>query len=73
MPDSAYIQVSRSTPLGEEHLCLACARMGYADRWWPCTAEFWPLTRLGTLDFRACRACRADITRLRRPQRKQAA
>ena len=43
----------------ETALCTSCARKGYAERAWPLTPEFWPVSG-GKLVFDRCRACRAE-------------
>jgi len=49
----------RSAPMFEERLCTACQRKGDPDPYWPADVEFWPRVN-GLLDYRMCKACRAE-------------
>lgn len=44
----------------ETALCTSCARKGYAERTWPLTPEFWPVSG-GKLLFDRCKACKAEL------------
>lgn len=49
----------RSAPMFEERLCTSCQRKGDPDPYWPADVEFWPRVS-GLLDYRMCKACRAE-------------
>lgn len=61
----------RSASVFEERLCTACHRKGDPEPYWPCDTEFWPRVN-GLLDFRMCKACRAEAVSQSYVRRKAA-